>query len=576
MGEPLDILLINAHRRYLNFEPKYGGFLGIFLLSAFLRREGYNAKGYSGTLVKSVEVVDAICAKGGVYMVGLYCDYENVTENIKLCGYIKEKYKLPVVVGGPQATALKEDFFVKSGCDAVVRYEGELTLLDLMNYFLEDTENLADILGVAYMDNGKLRINKERPLIMNLDSLPFITADCYLEPDFYYRGLSVMTGRGCPFSCAFCHEGTHTRTVRFRSVESVLSEITAYFSQNDRDDIYVLFTDDILTLDSERLHKLCEGIAEIRKTRPFRWFCEGHVHSIYKRPEMVQDLVLAGCTRIQLGIEAGTDGALKAYGKRCTTEEIVSVVKMCSDAGISQIYGNIILAGAHFSREIFEQDKIFVEKLIRESKGTLEIGVVTFWPLPDTPMTKRPEDFGITILDNKFITSAGDFPQSETDELSRIDVAEMQLEMEKMIDGIIYDMLFSWQIPTERILSWFGVPEYKEGRGVWFWKLSENELLYSYYETLYLKEGRRSSQVEDLKEAHPMRIAPLYKYLKRKETGDYEILGERFDKEEIDVILLTAGKLSVNEIVAETSKSEVEVTNVLNRLEDRHFIVYTI
>ena len=75
-------------------------------------------------------------------MIGLYCDYDNITENIFLSRHVKEKYNLPVIIGGPQATALDENFFVDSKCDAVVRYEGELTVLELMNFFLAFMGNI--------------------------------------------------------------------------------------------------------------------------------------------------------------------------------------------------------------------------------------------------------------------------------------------------------------------------------------------------------------------------------------------------------------------------------------------------
>ena len=155
---------------------------------------------------------------------------------------VREKYGLPVIVGSPQATALDAGFFISSKCDAVVRYEGELTVLELMNFYLEGVGALEKILGVSYFSGGEIRKNPERPLIKNLDALPFIDEDCYLEPKKFYRGFSLMTGRGCPFRCAFCHEGAHTKIVRLRSVENVLAEIDAFLEKWDSDDeLYILF-----------------------------------------------------------------------------------------------------------------------------------------------------------------------------------------------------------------------------------------------------------------------------------------------------------------------------------------------
>lgn len=571
-----DILFLNLHRRYLNSTLDFGGFLGIYILSAFARQEGYNAKGFAGTLEQGLKILDELCAAKKVSMIGLYCDYENVTENIFLSCHVKEKYNLPVIVGGPQATALGENFFIESKCNAVVRYEGEITVLELMNFYLEGVGELENILGITYWTENGLKKNPERPLIKNLDALPFIDAECYLEPENFFYGLSLMTGRGCPFHCAFCHEGAHTRQVRFRSVENILAEIDAYIKILDnKGDLYILFADDTFTLNVERVKKICAGLAERRKTHNLKFFCEGHIHSLYKNPEMIEYLVEGGCWRIQLGIEAGTEKILKAYGKNTTPEEIFEVVRRCRDAGIQQVYGNIILGGANFSREIFEVDKKFVTELIRESQGVLEIGAVTFWPLAETKMTRCPENFGIKICDSEFVTSVGDFPQTETAELDRLTIAEMRLELKNTISELMIEMIENWQVPTDRILNWF-TNYYQNTRGIWFIEMMSREILFSYYEMIKLGEGFHSTQIENLATAHPMRMAILYKYLRKIDESTVEICGEKFFGKESEILLLTTGKLSVAEI-SERVKMEIpKVLQVLSRLERKHLIVYAL
>ena len=572
----LDILFLNLHRRYLNVEPNYGGFIGIYILSAFARQEGYEAKGFSGSLEKGLKILDELCAAEKVSMIGLYCDYENVTENIFISRHVKEKYNLPVIVGGPQATALAEDFFIASKCDAVVRYEGEITVLELMNFYLEGVGEIENILGAAYLTENGLKINPERPLIKNLDALPFIDANCYLDEENFYLNFGIMTGRGCPFHCAFCHEGAHTRQVRFRSVENVLAEVDAYlknFPANE--EIYIFFTDDTFTLNTERVKQICMGLAERRKTRSLKFFCEGHIHTLYKNPEMIEYLAKGGCIRMQIGLEAGTEKILKAYGKNTTPEEIFEVVRRCRDAGIQQIYGNIILGGANFSREIFEADKKFVRQLIQESQGVVEIGAVTFWPLPETKMTRCPENFGIKICDSEFVTSVGDFPQTETAELDRLSIAEMRQELHTAVFSQMAEMLENWQVPTERILSWF--PKSRHNNyGMWYNELRRQEILYAYYEILKIGEGFQSAQVENLAAAHPLRVAMLYKHLRKIDESTFEICGEKFFGKELEIILLTTGKLSVAEISSRVKMEIPKVLQVLSKLERKHFIVYTL
>ena len=572
----MDILFLNLHRRYLNLEPTHGGFLGIYLLAAFVRREGFDAKSFSGTLERGLAIIDELCSARSVSMIGLYCDFDNVTENIFLSRHIRDQYQLPVIVGGPQATALDENFFAQSKCNAVVRYEGELTVLELMNYYLEDVGDLKDIRGISYPTVEGIIVNPERPLIRNLDALPFIDEDCFIEPAHFYRGLSIMTGRGCPFRCAFCHEGAHTRTVRFRSVENVLAEVDAYIERVGRDrDFYLYFTDDTFTLNAERVRRLCEGLADRRRSIEFQWFCEGHVHTLRQHPEMIEHLAEGGCNRIQLGIEAGTDEVLKAYGKQSTPEEIIEVVRRCRDAGIDQVYGNIILGGAHFSREVFEADKAFAMRLLEEGQGVVELGAVTYWPLPETAMTCRPSEFGIEICDAEFLTSVGDFPQTRTVELDRLEIAEMQFELVLAINDKMKDMLEHWRVPTARVVDWLrraGKNRYL--RGAWHVMLSGLPVLHAYYEMLALDEGMHSSDVGDLSKAHPLRVASLYRHMRLVDERTVEISGEHFDRSELDVIMLTTGKLSVEEISARSGCPIERVKDILLRLERRHFIVF--
>ena len=576
MAMQLDALFMNLHRRYLNIEVNFGGFLGIYYLSAYLRKMGYEAKGFSGTLRDGKHTLDEICSEGTVAMIGLYCDYDNVTENIFISQYIKEKYHIPVIIGGPQASELDAMFFSKSKCDAVVIGEGELTVHELAKHFIDGAVELANVSGIVYHDSADIVKTPDRPLIRNLDDLPFISESCYLEPANFYRGLTIMTGRGCPFHCSFCHEGIG-KEVRFRSVENILAEIDEYlkgWSENRRE-LCIHFTDDTFTLNFNRVKEICDGI-KLRRNKYFlKFFCEGHVHTLYKNPEIIRWLAESGCYRLQLGIEAGTDEILRAYKKNTTTKEILEVVRLCCDFGIKQIYGNIILGSAFFNEKFFEADKKFVKNLLNVGKGVIEIGVMTYWALPNTPMTMHPESFGIKICDRDFLTSLGEFPQAETSDYDRLAIAEKQLELEKFIEEEMRYILLSGQIPTSTILAWFSQSQIHYP-GAWFVILKQIEHLYAYYEMLYLGEGVESKDLNDIKSAHPMRVGYLYRYVKKLSNQAAMISNDKFEGKELEIVTLTTGKLSVKEISERVDLKIPEVMKVLNRLEKMHFIVYAL
>ena len=576
-----DIIFLNLHRRYLNQKIEYGGFLGIYILAAFINKNGYSAQSFAGGLIEGKNLLDEACKKQKVNMIGLYCDYENVTENIFLSRYIKENYHLPVIIGGPQATSLNYDFLKKSQCDALVRYEGEITVLELMDLFLEGIGNIENILGIVYCKSGRMIFNDERQLISDLDSIPFINDECYLVPETKYPGLSIMTGRGCPFNCAFCHEGHHTRQVRFRSVRNVMEEIDIFINNTSSKQVpFIMFVDDTFTLQSERVKAICACLRERRKKRDFYWFCEGHVHTLYRNPEMIKYIADGGACCIQLGIESGIQSVLDAYRKNTTVEEIKFVVKRCIDAGLD-VYGNIILAGAFYDEQAYEQNLQFAKELLSMGQGRVELGVVTFWPLPNTAMTMYPEYYGLHIVDREFITSLGDFPQVETDEISKWEVSEQMKSMENSLKEHMRYMFEKWMIPTEYILRWFRLNEEKIRDGLWYRFLTEDKVLYSYYSFMYSGEVVSSSELRgDIKDAHPMRVVEIYDNISTIDDGKVKFCNCALSNKEREILLLTTGKLSVDEIVTYLRGRGIgvdlsQVIGVLIRLEEHHLIVWS-
>ena len=83
---------------------------------------------------------------------------------------------------------------------------------------------------------------------------------------------------------------------------------------------------------------------------------------------------------------------------------------------------------------------------------------------------------------------------------------------------------------------------------------------------LYLGEGTESKDIDNLALAHPLRLIPIYKHLKQ--------LAENFSFKELEVIMLTTGKLSVAQIAEKVSLSTTKVIDVLNRMEKKFLIIY--
>lgn len=580
-----DLLILNIHRRYIDADLNFGGFSGIYLISAFLDENGFDAQAFAGQLIKGKELIDTACGNGLVKVIGLYCDYENVTENIFLSKYVKKKYGLPVIIGGPQATALEKNFYIESMCDAVVRYEGEITVLELMRYFVDELGSLENIEGISYLVDGEIKINTPRGEIQNLDSIPFIDAKYSLDDKFSGLNANIMTGRGCPFNCSFCHEGYSKNKVRFRSVGNVLAEIDKFLESLGNNRGFIAFTDDTFTLVPERVKAICEGLKIRRAKYDFNWYCEGHIHTLYNHPEMIEYMADAGLIKLQLGIESGVQSILDAYRKGCTLDEIRSVIKKCVDCGINQIYGNIILGGPLFNACAYEQHLAFALELLEMSKGTLELGVVSFWPLAETDITRNPDKYNVKIVDSNFFTASSDFPMVEVEGFSVWDICNYVNDMTDKLKNYMVELILNNKVPLEVIKNWFILYKNYDIMSPWLKYLSEaSATAYKYFEMLSTNEVNSFDEISrnSFLDFHPMRVGSMYEYCKL--DGDATVLfGQKADLLTREVVRYSVGKLSVKEIISllnnkeelDGALTEESIIEIYKRLADNYSMVFS-
>ncbi|SMC89486.1 B12-binding domain-containing radical SAM protein [Sporomusa malonica] len=431
------ILLVHAERYYFRGQiAKLPEITGLSLLASYADARGYTARVYCGEVNKAAQILKQEITEAGVRLVGLYCHFYNQSETVELCKYIKGSFGLPVVVGGPQAVALAQSFLQDSGADAVVRGEGEETFYELAQYFLEGKGTLGSINGIAFLDDAeKVVVTPERPLIADLDTIPLPNADHHLPESFDDRVIHMLTGRGCPFACAFCYEGHNTRTVRYRSVPNVLAELEEKLDRMDKKQKrkVVLFHDDTFTLDVGRVSELCAGLSRLRENHDFVWYCEGHVRMLVRQPQMIPLMLQAGMVRLQIGVESGVQAVLDKYNKQTTLADIEEVIRLCFKAGVPQVVFNIIVGGALETEETVRQSTEFAQKLIKLGPGMVEIHTSLYMPLPNTPMTTNPCQYGLRILDIESFTSMADYPIVETETLSREQIFALEQKVKKTI-----------------------------------------------------------------------------------------------------------------------------------------------
>jgi len=229
--------------------------------------------------------------------------------------------------------------------DIVIRGEGEHTSLEVAEC-IEKQRNLDSVAGISFRKNGRIVSNPDRPLNRDIDALPF--PDRNLSDAQYVSSIfgakintkkftTIISSRGCPFSCSFCGIRKFTRrTWRPRSVENVLAELEYLQSEGYEQ---FLFTDDNFTLDAKRVLKLCRSIK--KKGMDIEWFCDSRVDQVSF--DMFREMVDAGCRCAFFGMESGNQRILDYYNKGITPRQCEMAVRKARKAGVDIIVGSFIV-----------------------------------------------------------------------------------------------------------------------------------------------------------------------------------------------------------------------------------------
>jgi tRNA A37 methylthiotransferase MiaB len=142
--------------------------------------------------------------------VGIGEEAVSCTEGLRLAR-LAQKLHAQVVAGGCFFSHVSNEVIATGLIDAVVHGEGEITIVALVEALRSGSaRKLHGVLGISFADGDRIVHTPPRPLIPDLDELPFPAYDL-LPVDCYGRGsrnhpdlAAIELGRGCVGSCAFC------------------------------------------------------------------------------------------------------------------------------------------------------------------------------------------------------------------------------------------------------------------------------------------------------------------------------------------------------------------------------------
>jgi len=328
-----DVLLINpGPRRWVLGENAP---LGLAYLAAVLEEHGFRVQIFDAWLRDfRASNIRAVIQDRDPAIVGITCDYARVDEVKRIIDETKKVDKtIKTVVGGVLAT-LVPDVFSDSPVDYVVVGEGEYTFLELVTRIMQN-RTCEDVRGLVIRRNGRSVRTQPRPLISNLDELPFPAR--HLLPLREYKPMTALrfpstnmvASRGCVYQCYFCSASRMWGGKwRCHSPDYVVKEMQHLVEKYGIKD--VSFTDAAFTMNMNRAEEICDLIS--KRSFDITWSCDCRPDAVNR--SLLAKMASAGCSLIQYGIESGSPEVLTRIKKGFTVEHARKAIKMTREEGI--------------------------------------------------------------------------------------------------------------------------------------------------------------------------------------------------------------------------------------------------
>lgn len=377
----MKVLLIEPDKVAIMKSPP----LGLAYVASVLEREHDVSIVPRPTFDMTLDDLERIFEKEAPDVVGMTCVTMTATEVVKIAALCKQILPHTVtVVGGIHPTFAYPQMLRKDCIDYIVRFEGEYTLPDLLRHL----NNPSRVNGIAYTKDNQVVVTPERPLIENLDELPFPAR--HLLPMHVYEKYSkgnMLSSRGCPYNCLYCSLVRFIgRKYRVVSPDRAIEEIKHLIDEYKVN--FVDFVDADFTVNRHRVKEICNLMKE--EGLNISWRCSSRVDLVTE--ELLDVMSEAGCVSIFYGVESGVEEILNRSGKKTPVETIKNAFKWSKERNIKTTASYIIgLPGETM------ETALKTLNLIQELESD-EVSPGIFYPFPGTDVYYNPEKYGVQML----------------------------------------------------------------------------------------------------------------------------------------------------------------------------------
>jgi radical SAM superfamily enzyme YgiQ (UPF0313 family) len=354
------------------------------------------------------------------------CDVVAIGTLVSVYGRAKQLFKMVrtyhpnarIVVGNTLGTSIPRTLLSKTEADICVIGEGELTFIDLL-HALEEGRSLHGVPGIAFKHNGEFVATPQRPLIPDIDEIPFPNYDLmdmgiYLEssrhvvsnPDTLpiefddIVAMPLSSARGCPFHCNFCYHAFQHRKYRFRSPESIVAEMRHWKEKYGTN--VINFWDELTFFQIQATEKFADLLIEA--DLDMQWCASCRSELLVRRdggPRVAEKLRRAGCHGMGFALESGNPEILAYMQKENTVKEFIEQCNVLHEADID-VYTSIIIGDPQESTATIDDTfEVLRQARIYPSVGFLQL-------MPGTPMYDLAVQRGAVTDIEDYLMKMGD------------------------------------------------------------------------------------------------------------------------------------------------------------------------
>lgn len=378
-------------------EPNTNPPLGLAYIAAYVRQHGHEVEILDPTF-EDRRFVEQRLSRADYDLLGVSVYTMNFPLGLEFARLAKRYHpSVKVLFGGSHATVLPEATVREDAVDFVSVGEGEETVLELLNA-LRDGTPLETVRGLVFKkEDGTVVRNPPRPLIKDLDALPFPARDLlpmerYLKANFgrsawavRQPATSIVTSRGCPFRCTYCSSHlTFGRTTRYRSPENIVAETEHLVATYGIRGLSIV--DDTFIISKKHIYELTDLMR--RRGLDLEFICNGRVDTIDK--DILKALKDAGCVGIAFGVESGSQRILDEILKKgIRLEQVRNAFRWAWEVGIpTDAY---FMMGIPGETEADIRETIRFSKTLRASAANFSITV----PMPGTELLDIAKRYGV-------------------------------------------------------------------------------------------------------------------------------------------------------------------------------------